>query len=163
MSSRRSWRASPWAGSATPRRSPAASSSWSPTRRPLSRARRSPSTAASTCTEACSRARSRGWTGTDRVLRPEADARVTAIAEGLVAGAPAAAQTGILGEENGATRAGADLEVPDYLQRPVRERRDAKRAAAALERVGRDRPGLSVRVVAKGFVSGLAAPAERRA
>src|SRR5688572_28562849 len=70
-------------------------------------------------------------------LGREPDLHVRSVAVGLVRGVTAATESGFVDPVDGASRAGAQLEVALDLIRAVRQRRDLQRPAAIRERLAR--------------------------
>src|SRR5262245_13540688 len=118
-----------------------------------------------------------GGSGLGRLLcaralwRFKANACVRAIAEGFVAGAAAAAEPRARQAIDGSPGARADLHRAGHGKRPIGLRYDAERSSAQGQRLAYPRLGLAARhetdrlvaVIAKGFVLGSPAPAQRRA
>src|SRR5262245_18767919 len=103
--------------------------------------------------------------------RPEANACVRVIAEGLVAGAATAAEPHVGQAVDSSPGACADLDRPGYDQRPIGLRRDEERSSSRGQRLACPRFGFAARheadclvaVIAKGLVLRSPAPAQRRA
>src|SRR5262245_45547105 len=103
--------------------------------------------------------------------RSKANACMRAIAEGFVAGTAAAAEPRARQAIDGSPCARADLHRAGHGKRPIGLRRDAERSSAQGQRLACPRFGFAARheadrlvaIIAKGFVLGCPAPAQRRA